>query len=696
MIASLLAVACPKGGTAERAGSDASGAAPPDGAPTTSAAAAASAAPARSADVMTHASGMAEGKTRDASYGPSPKPEVSVDGAALRARHKARIAADRSPVTLLSVPPGPHAAFDLGQRLCEAVVPKRPPETPVLLKPNLGGFEWFKDPAKHAGDNGIRGRTTDPEFVRGVVRCLKARGHTRIVIAEGWGATHADWERLVRVSGYQAMADEEKTPLVAMDDDGVFDVQGEMPGKPVGISGMEGTHVPTLVMPKVLAEALDHGLFLSLPKIKAHRFGVVSMAVKGMQGTVMLSDAAPFFRQKWRMHRELNPYLEARKRGEDDRAAYVAAIETFAERIADVLEVEAPDAVLAEGAPAMDGDGFQQLWASKESVAIGGTNPILVDRVGAAFLGLWDNDKLAAAIGGHKTSPLLEVAAKRFGVDMASPVVVGSGRALLDAPRPVHFVGMAPFTIHSDDAAPTALGNLALSSPEAGDGGADEAAAAPAGPGLTDRPTAHAAALRPGETIVLDGKDDEAAWSRASAASWDTDYAGERTGIPTTARFLYGGGKLYAFFDVDRTGLHVDRTRSTDVPRPKLYEEDCIELFLTPDRATPRHYYEIELGPFGHHFDIDVNLDAKRSDTMWVSGAHPATTQDPARGKATIEVAIDAPPIAGALSKGASLPLGLFRMEGQKPRAYLAWSPPKTPKPNFHVPEAFGSLMLDP
>ena len=36
--------------------------------------------------------------------------------------------------------------------------------------------------------------------------------------------------------------------------------------------------MPTLLVPKILAEHLDHGLFLSLPKIKAHRYAVVSLA----------------------------------------------------------------------------------------------------------------------------------------------------------------------------------------------------------------------------------------------------------------------------------------------------------------------------------------------------------------------------------------------------------------------------------
>jgi hypothetical protein len=40
--------------------------------------------------------------------------------------------------------------------------------------------------------------------------------------------------------------------------------------------------------------------------------------------------------------------------------------------------------------------------------------------------------------------------------------------------------------------------------------------------------------------------------------------------------------------------------------------------------------------------------------------------------------------------------MNLYRMEGKEERRYLAWSPPRTKKPNFHVPEAFGSLVLDP
>jgi hypothetical protein len=59
-------------------------------------------------------------------------------------------------------------------------------------------------------------------------------------------------------------------------------------------------------------------------------------------------------------------------------------------------------------------------------------------------------------------------------------------------------------------------------------------------------------------------------------------------------------------------------------------------------------------------------------------------------------IALTAPEIVKCLAAGARLPMGLFRMEGRSPRQYLAWSPARTSKPNFHVPEAFGALVLDP
>jgi len=591
----------------------------------------------------------------------APAPAVAleqVDGAKLRQQHIDRLKRDRAAVTVLAG----ESALELGQRLCEAVVPKRGPETPILIKPNLCGFDGFKNPQKSGGDDGVAGRVTDAEFTRGVVRCLKARGHTRITIADGCGNSHEHWQKAVDLAGYSRMAAAEQVPLVALDDDGVFDKQGERPGKPLRITGIAQTRVPTLLMPKLLAETLEHGLFISVPKIKAHRYAVVSLAIKGMQGTVMRSEATPAYGQKWRMHEELKEYLGERKRHEpENRQKYLASLELFAERIVDVLEISLPDVVLAEGVPAMSGDGFQNIRKVPGGIAIGGTNPVLVDRVGAEYLGLWNNAELAKQLGGHRTSPLIEIAARRYGVPLATPLLVGDGVAALAAPRPVFFKAIAPFSLP-----PAAPADVPIAQ-------AKRVAAAP----------------------KIDGQLD-ASWSTAPAVTFQTDYAGASTGIETRVRFLWNDAALFASFELSGAGLNVDESRSTAAERPKLYEEDCVELFLAPNAARPEHYYELELGPLGHFFDLEIDRAAKVSRSEWSGHLQLAARHDAALHTAVIEARIAAPELVSALTPGARLPLALYRMEGKERRRYLAWRPPRTAKPNFHVREGFGLLSIEP
>jgi uncharacterized protein (DUF362 family) len=540
------------------------------------------------------------------------------------------------------------------------VVPERPLDTPILLKPNIGGFGWFRNPKQHAGDNGVTGRTTDPEFVRGVIHCLKARGHTRLTISDGFGGKPEDWQRLVRVSGYEAMAREEAVTLVAIDDDGVFDVEGDKPGKPLRISGMEKTTVPTLLVAKLLAEHLDKGLYIAIPKIKAHRFAVFSLGIKAMQGNVMYSDRAPAYKQKWRSHRELDGALAAIKRGDADaRARYVAALEAFAERMTDVLEIATPDVVLAEGAPAMSGDGFNAIVRLPDNVAIGGTNVIAVDRIAAEYLGFWNSDALARELGGHRTSPLLEAAAKRFGVDIDKPEVTGDGAKLLATPRAGHLIGMAGFVIG---------------------GGPREI---------------HAA--RVDAAPVIDGVDDDDAWDAAMPIRFDTDWMGRSTPHATQVRIAWSPAGLHVLWQLDGAALDfTDTARPITEERVDLYKEDCVEIFLAPDPAARKRYAEIEVGPYGHFFDLMIDRTTKpfASDAAWSGKLTIATRRDAKR--ATIEMTIAAPEIAAALVPKAKLPIGLYRMEGKGKRQYLAAFPTRTPKPSFHVPDAFGTLILDP
>jgi hypothetical protein len=387
----------------------------------------------------------------------------------------------------------------------------------------------------------------------------------------------------------------------------------------------------------------------------------------------MYSDGSPAFRQKWRNHRELGAALQAIKRGDaNGRALYIKALEKFADRMVDVLELETPDAVLVEGAPAMDGDGFDRLYPRAENMGLGGTNPVLIDRVAAEYLGLWDNAALAQEIG-HLTSPLLEVAAKRYGLDIRElPKLVGEGRAIFDghAFQP-HFHGMAGFDIGSaTPMADTTTPDCAIK-----DLHATRATAAP----------------------VIDGEID-GAWDAAVPFESAHDWAGNVVATATRVRALWSPEALYLLWELDGTGLNTDLSYPVSEERVDLYNEDCIELFLAPNAAVRGAYAEIEIGPHGHVFDLWIDRTGKKvkSDAAWSGGLTVGTTRDASAKRAVIEVAITNPTIIAALVPDARLPIGVYRMEGKTPRQYLAFFPTRTPKPSFHVPDAFGTLVIDP
>ena len=186
-------------------------------------------------------------------------------------------------------------------------------------------------------------------------------------------------------------------------------------------------------------------------------------------------------------------------------------------------------------------------------------------------------------------------------------------------------------------------------------------------------------------------------WDKATPLAFETDWAGKPTRTPTHVRALWSSRALYLLWELDGAGLaNTDRARPIDQERVDLYEEDCVELMLAPDPRERRRYFEIELGPYGHFFDIAVDRIAKKSDNAWSAQLKIGTSRDDAKHRAIIEVAIEAPEIVQALAAGAQLPVGLYRMEGKAPRQYLAAFPTRTPKPNFHVPAAFGALVLEP
>ena len=127
-----------------------------------------------------------------------------------------------------------------------------------------------------------------------------------------------------------------------------------------------------------------------------------------------------------------------------------------------------------------------------------------------------------------------------------------------------------------------------------------------------------------------------------------------------------------------------------------LWDRDVCEIFLAPDPSKPDRYFEFEGAPTGEWIDLGITFTSEGRQTDWdfASGFTVAAKVEGEQLFVGMRI-----PWSEAIPKpqrGDVWRVNLFRCVGpESPDRYLAWRPTRTPEPNFHVPEAFGSLQFD-
>jgi uncharacterized protein (DUF362 family) len=324
----------------------------------------------------------------------------------------------------------------------------------VVIKVNLGGFDRLK-PGK--ADDGITNRVTDAAFVRALVAALEARGvaKDRIVIADCKGG--GDWKKILELSGFAALSADTGVPVIDLNHYGDADPSP----RPWRVKLPWAARLKDeLIESDLLVHPGRRIYLIDVPKLKAHRFAIMSLAIKNFMGTVSIADAGDratphgaddAWQRKWRMHRELDPWLRAWKAHHtDDRASYKKSLAAFSERLADLYGVLTPDLVLVEGMPAVQGDGFQLVVPyGDKGILIASKNGCYADWVAARFFGLADSDVLEREIGARMPPAIAAVADRYYGgaANLAKKVVVRGDDYLPANGSTAWFVGMAPFTI---------------------------------------------------------------------------------------------------------------------------------------------------------------------------------------------------------------------------------------------------------
>jgi len=201
----------------------------------------------------------------------------------------------------------------------------------ILIKPNYIN-------SKHPST----GITTDSRVLEGIVKFLRMHKVDELVIGEGSG--WADTFQAFKIAGVDAVAERWDVKLVDLNKDEFIEVR---PPHPLALKKV-----------KVAKTALASTI-ISVPKLKPHRIATITLSLKNMMGALA---------SKGTMHRG-----------------------NLSKKVADLASVLRPSVSVVDGIIA--GEGHETSGNPVEmNLVIAGTDPVAVDAVGAAVMGIKPTD----------------------------------------------------------------------------------------------------------------------------------------------------------------------------------------------------------------------------------------------------------------------------------------------------------------
>jgi alpha-galactosidase len=203
-----------------------------------------------------------------------------------------------------------------------------------------------------------------------------------------------------------------------------------------------------------------------------------------------------------------------------------------------------------------------------------------------------------------------------------------------------------------------------------------------------------ALALHLTEKLDPDNFPPASAWEKAPALQYDRDWQGQN-GDPqraTEVRLLWTAEALFIRFRCNYRTITVFPDARADGYRHGMWDRDVAETFLQPDSTDPMVYREFEVSP--NDFWIDLAVSHGKIEELHSGLARRVVIDEKARIW-TAELAIPMKSLTTQFDPKQSWRANFYRIEGQnEPRFYSAWSPTYSPKPSFHVPAAFGTLVF--
>jgi hypothetical protein len=201
-------------------------------------------------------------------------------------------------------------------------------------------------------------------------------------------------------------------------------------------------------------------------------------------------------------------------------------------------------------------------------------------------------------------------------------------------------------------------------------------------------------AVRVPAEIPLNTTDSSQAWDSAQPVRFSHDWQGRNPDpkLETEVRTLWTPSTLYLQFTCSYSEITVFEDSDPNGRRDHLWDRDVAEAFLQPEPSGRRYYKEFEVAPNGMWINLDITPSGL-ADLK--SGLERSVHIDEQRRAWVAELAIPTSAITPEFNPAIIWRANFYRVEGRvEPRRYMAWQPTHTTQPNFHVPEAFGTMRF--
>ncbi len=190
---------------------------------------------------------------------------------------------------------------------------------------------------------------------------------------------------------------------------------------------------------------------------------------------------------------------------------------------------------------------------------------------------------------------------------------------------------------------------------------------------------------------------DNKAWKSANEILIDKYWSGENApdGRHFKAKLLWSKIALYVRFEANQAEpLIVSDAPNLNTKTKGLWDRDVCEIFLAPNKAEFRRYFEFEIAPTGEWIDLGIYQKPNERITDWDYDSGMQSAARIEKDKVITAIKVEWKAFGKIAPKAGDIWLGnILRCVGAgATRGYLAWQPTLTKEPSFHVPEKFGEF----